>query len=45
MKTGRPLTWDVKAENFVNDAAASAMLSRRERAPYGAVSKSKGAHT
>ena len=45
MKTGRPLTWDVKTENFVNDAAASAMLSRRERAPYGAVSKSKGQHT
>jgi hypothetical protein len=37
MKLARPLTWDVKTERFVNDAAANAMLSRAERAPYGAV--------
>ncbi len=43
MKTARPLHWDVKTERFVNDAAADAMLSRAERAPYGAVSKFKGA--
>jgi myo-inositol 2-dehydrogenase / D-chiro-inositol 1-dehydrogenase len=36
MKLGRPLTWDAKAERFVNDDAANAMLSRPERAPYGA---------
>jgi predicted dehydrogenase len=36
MKLGRPLTWDVQAERFVNDAAANAMLARPERAPYGA---------
>jgi hypothetical protein len=35
MKLGRPLTWDVKTETFVNDAQANAMLSRPERAPYG----------
>lgn len=39
MKLGRPLTWDAKAERFVNDAAANAMLSRPERGPYGAVGK------
>jgi hypothetical protein len=37
MKTGRPLTWDAKAGRFVNDDAANAMLSRPERAPYGAL--------
>ena len=37
MKLGRPLTWDPKAERFVNDAAANALLARNERAPYGAV--------
>jgi predicted dehydrogenase len=37
MKLARPLTWDVKAERFVNDTAANAMLSRPERGPYGAV--------
>ena len=37
MKLGRPLTWDGKAERFVNDAQANAMLSRPERAPYGAL--------
>ena len=36
MKTARPLTWDAKAERFVNDAEANAMLSRPERGPYGA---------
>jgi predicted dehydrogenase len=36
MKLGRPLTWDPKAERFVNDDAANAMLVRPERAPYGA---------
>lgn len=36
MKLGRPLTWDVKAEQFVNDAAANALLARPERVPYGA---------
>jgi predicted dehydrogenase len=36
MKTGRPLTWDAAAERFVNDAAADAMLTRPERAGYGA---------
>ncbi|MCL2104390.1 MAG: Gfo/Idh/MocA family oxidoreductase [Kiritimatiellaeota bacterium] len=35
MKRGIPLTWDPKAERFVNDAAANAMLTRAERAPYG----------
>lgn len=35
MKLGRPLTWDPKAEKFVNDAEANSMLSRPERAPYG----------
>ncbi len=35
MKLHRPLTWDVKAERFVDDAEANAMLSRPERAPYG----------
>jgi len=35
MKLGRPLTWDAKAERFVNDEQANAMLSRHERAPYG----------
>jgi hypothetical protein len=37
MKQNRPLTWDAKAERFVNDAAANAMLTRPERAPYGAI--------
>src|SRR5690606_16752005 len=35
MKLKRPLTWDVKTERFVNDDEANAMLSRKERAPYG----------
>lgn len=37
MKLGRPLTWDAEAEHFVNDAEANAMLTRAERAPYGAL--------
>ena len=36
MKLERPLTWDPKAERFVNDAQANAMLSRPEREGYGA---------
>jgi predicted dehydrogenase len=36
MKLGRPLTWDARAERFVDDAAANALLARPERAPYGA---------
>jgi myo-inositol 2-dehydrogenase / D-chiro-inositol 1-dehydrogenase len=36
MRLGRPLAWDAQAERFVNDAEANAMLSRPERAPYGA---------
>jgi predicted dehydrogenase len=36
MKLGRPLTWDPKTERFVNDDQANSMLSRPERAPYGA---------
>lgn len=38
MKLGRKLTWDPKKEQFVNDDVANAMLSRAERAPYGAMS-------
>jgi predicted dehydrogenase len=41
MKLGRPLDWDVKAERFVNDKEANALLSRPERAPYGAARRSK----
>jgi len=37
MKLARPLTWDVKTERFLNDDEANKMLSRPERAPYGAV--------
>ena len=37
MKLKRPLTWDAKAERFVNDAEANSMLTRPERAPYGAL--------
>jgi predicted dehydrogenase len=35
MKLARPLTWDAKAERFVKDDEANAMLSRPERPPYG----------
>lgn len=41
MKLGRPVTWDAAAEKFVNDPQADAMLSRPERAPYGAVRMSR----
>jgi predicted dehydrogenase len=41
MKLGRPLTWDAKAERFVNDDTANGMLSRAERAPYGAMRLAK----
>ncbi len=37
MKLGRPLTWDNQAEVFVNDAEANGMLTRPERAGYGAL--------
>jgi predicted dehydrogenase len=35
MKLKRPLNWDVKAERFVDDGEANALLTRVERAPYG----------
>jgi myo-inositol 2-dehydrogenase / D-chiro-inositol 1-dehydrogenase len=41
MKLARPLTWDPKAERFVKDAEANALLSRIDRAPYGANRLSK----
>lgn len=34
MKTGRRLRWDPKAERFIGDAEANAMLSRPQRARY-----------
>ncbi|HEY5553035.1 MAG TPA: Gfo/Idh/MocA family oxidoreductase, partial [Opitutaceae bacterium] len=37
MKTARPLTWDGTAGKFVDDAEANAMLTRPERAGYGAL--------
>jgi len=36
MKLGRRLTWDPVAESFGDDAEANRMLTREERAPYGA---------
>ena len=41
MKLGRPLDWDHKAGKFKNDAEANGMLSRPERAPYGATALAK----
>lgn len=41
MKTKRPLTWDAKAEHFIYDTKANAMLSRAERGSYGAVKMAK----
>ncbi len=41
MKLGRPLAWDVKAERFINDDEANSMLTRPERAPYGALRLAK----
>jgi myo-inositol 2-dehydrogenase/D-chiro-inositol 1-dehydrogenase len=35
MKLPRKLQWDPKAERFVNDNEANAMLSRPQRKPYG----------
>jgi myo-inositol 2-dehydrogenase / D-chiro-inositol 1-dehydrogenase len=35
MKLPRKLNWDPKAERFINDDEANAMLSRPQRAPYG----------
>ncbi|MCX7006521.1 MAG: gfo/Idh/MocA family oxidoreductase, partial [Kiritimatiellaeota bacterium] len=37
MKLGRKLRWDPQAEKFIGDDAADAMLTRTERAPYGAL--------
>ena len=37
MKLRRPLTWDGKAERFVDDVEANSMLTRPERAPHGAL--------
>ena len=34
MKTGRRLHWDPKAERFIGDEAANALLSRPQRKPY-----------
>jgi predicted dehydrogenase len=41
MKLGKPLNWDAKTERFVGDDQANAMLSRPERAPYGALRMAK----
>ena len=37
IKLGRKLKWDPKKEQFINDKEANAMLSRPQRAPYGAM--------
>jgi myo-inositol 2-dehydrogenase/D-chiro-inositol 1-dehydrogenase len=44
MKLGRKLNWDAKAERFVNDPAADALLSRTQRAPYGTNTVARSAH-
>jgi myo-inositol 2-dehydrogenase/D-chiro-inositol 1-dehydrogenase len=41
MKLGRPLEWDPKSERFKNDEEANSMLTRSERAPYGAIHLTK----
>lgn len=41
MKLGRKLTWDPQREVFVGDDAANALLTRTERAPYGAIATVK----
>jgi myo-inositol 2-dehydrogenase / D-chiro-inositol 1-dehydrogenase len=41
MKLGRPLEWDPQTEKFKNDPEANAMLTRGERAPYGALHLAK----
>jgi len=38
MKLARPLDWDAKTGRFIGDAEANSMLTRPERAPYGALS-------
>jgi predicted dehydrogenase len=43
MKLGRKLRWDPQAEKFIGDDAANAMLTRTERAPYGALALLKKA--
>jgi myo-inositol 2-dehydrogenase/D-chiro-inositol 1-dehydrogenase len=35
MKLPRKLSWNPKAERFINDDEANAMLSRPQRYPYG----------
>jgi predicted dehydrogenase len=42
MKLGRRLTWDARAERFVGDEQANALLARPERAPYGATRLARG---
>lgn len=37
MKTARPLTWDDQAGRFLGDDGANALLTRPERAGYGAL--------
>jgi predicted dehydrogenase len=37
MKLNRPLNWDVEKGQFLNDDEANAMLTKPERAPYGAL--------
>lgn len=41
MKLGQKLHWDAKRERFVSNDTANAMLTRLERAPYGAIRNSK----
>jgi hypothetical protein len=41
LKLGRPLTRDAKAESFLHDAEANALLSRPERAPCGVLRSAK----
>jgi hypothetical protein len=35
MKITRELEWDSKAEKFINDDEANALLARPQRKPYG----------
>jgi hypothetical protein len=37
MKLNRPLNWDVEKERFTDDDEANAMLTKPERAHYGAL--------
>jgi hypothetical protein len=34
MLLGRKLRWDPQKEDFIDDADASALMSRRQREPY-----------